>query len=43
MRDGRFIDCNPATLRMFGCAGADIIGVTPNVFSPLAIRRSDWG
>src|SRR5262245_47974074 len=31
-----FVDCNPATLRMFGCdAKREIIGRTPFDFSPL--------
>lgn len=34
IRDGRFVDCNPATLEMFGCTREQIIGSTPDVFSP---------
>lgn len=29
-----FIDCNPATLKIFGCAQGDIVGQTPYRFSP---------
>lgn len=34
MREDRFIDCNPRTLQMFGCAREDIIGQPPYTFSP---------
>lgn len=34
MNRERFEDCNAATLRMFGCARDEIIGVHPSVFSP---------
>ncbi len=34
MRGGRFIDCNPRTLSMFGCGREDIIGQPPDRFSP---------
>ena len=34
MKDGYFIDCNPATLEMFGCTRSQIIGTTPGMFSP---------
>ncbi len=35
MRDATIIECNPATLRIFGCTMDDIIGKTPIFFSPL--------
>jgi len=34
MRDGRFIDCNPRTLAMFGCTQEQILGVSPADLSP---------
>ncbi len=34
MKCGTFIDCNPATLKMFGCTREQIIGTTPYRFSP---------
>ncbi|MBI1284630.1 MAG: EAL domain-containing protein [Thiobacillus sp.] len=35
MKDDRFVDCNPATLGMFGCTRDQIIGATPYRYSPL--------
>jgi PAS domain S-box-containing protein len=33
--EGRFVDCNPVTLRMFGCrTKGDVLGQTPVRFSP---------
>ncbi len=34
LADGRFVDCNAATLRMFGCTREQFIGATPSAFSP---------
>ena len=44
MRGEQFVDCNPATLRMFGCTREQIIGQPPYRFSPKLQpdgRRSD--
>ena len=44
MRGEQFVDCNPATLRMFGCSREQIIGQPPYRFSPKFQpdgRRSD--
>ncbi|MBS1169277.1 MAG: diguanylate cyclase/phosphodiesterase with sensor(s) [Burkholderiaceae bacterium] len=34
MLKDRFVDCNPAILRIFGCQREDIIGATPFQYSP---------
>lgn len=34
MQDGKFIDCNESTLKMFGCRKEDIINADPFRFSP---------
>jgi diguanylate cyclase (GGDEF)-like protein/PAS domain S-box-containing protein len=34
VRDGSFIDCNPATEKIFGCPREEIIGKSPVDFSP---------
>jgi len=34
MDDNTFVDCNPSTLRMFGCQKHEIIGSSPELFSP---------
>ena len=32
--DARFVDCNSKALEVFGCARSDLIGATPDRFSP---------
>ncbi|PHS17104.1 MAG: hypothetical protein COA86_10630 [Kangiella sp.] len=34
MFENRFVDCNPATLKMFNCEREQIVGETPAKFSP---------
>jgi len=34
MKGGKFIDCNPKTLKLFKCKEEDIIGHSPEEFSP---------
>ena len=34
MKDGLFIDCNPATLTLFACSREQIINQTPSCLSP---------
>jgi PAS domain S-box-containing protein len=34
MREDRFVECNPATLRIFGCTREEFIGHPPYEFSP---------
>lgn len=34
VHDNHFVDCNPATLQMFGCARDEILGSTPQCYSP---------
>jgi diguanylate cyclase (GGDEF)-like protein/PAS domain S-box-containing protein len=34
MEDDRFLDCNPATLEMFGCSREQILGAAPYRYSP---------
>lgn len=34
LREDRFIDCNPATLDIFGCTREQIVGQTPARYSP---------
>ena len=35
IRDGTFIDCNSQTLRLFKCSREEIIGCSPQEFSPI--------
>ena len=34
MLEDRFVDCNPATLKLFGCTREQILGSQPYLFSP---------
>lgn len=34
LQDGKFSDCNPITLKFFGCSHDEILGKTPAFFSP---------
>lgn len=34
MKDDVFVDCNPATLSMFGCTREQIVNQTPSLYSP---------
>jgi PAS domain S-box-containing protein len=34
IHEERFVDCNPATLRMFGCDKHEIINQSPDIFCP---------
>jgi PAS domain S-box-containing protein len=35
VHENRFVDCNPAALRIFGCEKHEIVGQTPEIFSPV--------